>query len=49
MYEPDLIYRSGYGYTPEIHEHKSNIIKKANHLSTIALELINKTFPKSMR
>ncbi len=46
MYEPDLIYRSGYGYTPEIHEHKSNIIKKANHLSTIALELINKTFPK---
>lgn len=45
MYEPDIIYRSGYGYTPEIFEHKNNIIKKASYLADIALELINKTFP----
>ena len=45
MYEPDIFYRSGYGYTPEIFEHKSNIIKKASYLADIALELINKTFP----
>lgn len=45
MYEPDIVYRSGYGYTPEIIEHKNNIIQKASTLADIALELINKTFP----
>lgn len=45
MYEPDIIYRSGYGYTPEILEHKGYIINKASQLSDIALELIYKNFP----
>ena len=45
MYEPDIFYRSGCGYTPEIFEHRDNIIKKAKYLSDIALELITKTFP----
>ncbi len=45
MYEPDIIYRSGYGYTPEIFEHKANIIKKASYLADIALNLIDITFP----
>lgn len=45
MYEPDIFCRSGFGYTPEIIEHRSNIIKKASYLAEIALELINKTFP----
>jgi len=45
MYEPDIIYRSGYGYTPEIFEHKRNIIQKASYLADIALKLIDKTFP----
>ena len=45
MYEPDIVSRSGYGYTPEIFEHKGNIIKKAGLLADIALKLINKTFP----
>jgi len=45
MYEPDIISRSGYGYTPEIFEHKRNIIQKASYLADIALKLINKTFP----
>ena len=45
MYEPDIVYRSGYGYTPEIFEHKANIIKKASYLADIALKLIYKTFP----
>ncbi|AIO19075.1 hypothetical protein KQ51_01198 [Candidatus Izimaplasma bacterium HR1] len=45
MYEHDIVYRSGYGYTPEIFEHKNNIIKKASELAKIALELISKTFP----
>lgn len=45
MYEPDIISRSGYGYTPEIFEHKKNIIQKASHLADIALKLIEKTFP----
>jgi hypothetical protein len=45
MYEPDIVYRSGYGYTSEIFEHKAIIIKKASYLADIALELINQTFP----
>lgn len=45
MYEPDIRYRSGYGYTPEILEHKRNIIQKATYLAEIAFKLINKTFP----
>lgn len=45
MYEPDIVYRSGYGYTLEILGHKKNIIKKAVLLADIALELINKRFP----
>lgn len=45
MYEPDIIYRSGYGYTPEIFDHKENIIKKASYLADISLNLIEKTFP----
>jgi len=45
MYEPDIIYRSGYGYTSEIFERKKNITQKATYLADIALELINKTFP----
>ncbi|MFA7560575.1 MAG: hypothetical protein WCY80_00565 [Candidatus Izemoplasmatales bacterium] len=45
MYEPDIIYRSGYSYTGEIFEHKRNIIKKAKYLAKIALELINEVFP----
>ena len=45
MYEPDIVYRSGYGYTLEIFEHKGNIIQKASYLADIALKLINKTFP----
>jgi hypothetical protein len=45
MYEPDIVYRSGYGYTLEIFEHKENIIKKASYLANIALKLIDKTFP----
>lgn len=45
MYEPDVLYRSGMGYTAEIFEHKNNIIKKASALANIALELIYKTFP----
>lgn len=45
MYEPDIYYRSGYGYTEEIFEHKYNIIKKASQLADIALNLIHKTFP----
>jgi len=45
MYETDIIYRSGYGYTPEIFDHKDMVIKKATHLAEIAFELINKTFP----
>jgi hypothetical protein len=45
MYEPDVMYRSGMGYTVEIFEHKNNIIKKASALANIALELVYKTFP----
>lgn len=45
MYEKDVIYRCGIGYTPEIFEHKNNIIRKADLLADIALNLINKTFP----
>jgi hypothetical protein len=45
MYEPDIVFRSGYGYTPEIFEHKRNIIKKAGYLADIAIGLIHKTFP----
>ena len=45
MYEPDIVYRSGYGYTQEIFEHKNNIIEKATHLAEIAYDLINRTFP----
>jgi len=45
MYEPDIVYCSGYGYTPEIFENKANIIKKASYLADIALKLIDKTFP----
>jgi hypothetical protein len=45
MYEPDIEYRSGYGYTPEIHSHKELIIKKASLLAQKALDLVNKTFP----
>ncbi len=45
MYEPDIFFRSGYLYTPEILKHKNNIIKKASYLADIALELINKIFP----
>lgn len=45
MYEPDIIYRSGYGYTPEIIRHKDKIIRKASHLAEISYDLINKTFP----
>lgn len=45
MYEHDIVYRSGYGYTNEIYEHKNKIIKKASILADISLKLINKTFP----
>ncbi|MBI9008990.1 MAG: hypothetical protein JEZ05_03075 [Tenericutes bacterium] len=45
MYEPDIRYRSGYGYTPEIFEHKRNIIEKATYLAEIAFKLINTSFP----
>lgn len=45
MYEPDIVYRSGYGYTPEIISHKENIIRKATYLAGIAYNLINETFP----
>ena len=45
MYEPDVMYRSGMGYTQEIFEHKNRIIKKASMLADIALELIYKKFP----
>jgi hypothetical protein len=46
MYEHDVMYRSGMGYTAEIFEHKNNIIQKASDLADIALELIYKTFPE---
>lgn len=46
IYEPDIKYRSGNGYTREIFEHKELIIKKASYLANVALSLINKTFPK---
>lgn len=46
MYEPDIQFRSGYGYTPEIFEHKNNIINKAKILADIAFILICKTFPE---
>lgn len=45
MYEPDIRFRSGYGYTAEILSNKNNIINKASYLAKVALELINKTFP----
>jgi len=45
MYEPDIMYRSGMGYTAEIFEHKNNIIQKASALADIALVLICETFP----
>lgn len=45
MYEYDIMYRSGYGYTIEILEHKDNIINKAVQLANISLELIFKEFP----
>lgn len=45
MYEPDIKYRSGYGYTYEIFENKNKIINKASILADIALKLINTTFP----
>lgn len=46
MYEPDIIYRSKYGYTEEIIEHKEKIIRKSVILADRALKLINETFPK---
>lgn len=46
LYEPDIIYRSGMGYTEEIKEHKNLIINKARLLSDIALKLIYLKFPK---
>lgn len=46
MYEPDIIYRSGYGYTEDIFAHKDLIIKKASELAEIAINLIHKEFPK---
>lgn len=45
LYEPDILYRSGYGYSREIIDNKKKIINKAILLSDIALALINKTFP----
>jgi len=45
MYEPDIKYRSTYGYTSEILEHKNRIIQKATFLAEIAFDLINKNFP----
>lgn len=45
MYELDIMYRSGFGYTPEIKNHKSKIISKALILSDIALSLIDDKFP----
>lgn len=45
MYEPDVKYRSGYGYTSEIFAHKNIIIRKASLLADIALKLIDITFP----
>lgn len=44
MYEPDIIFRCGIGYTPEIIEHKKLIIDKAIILSNVALNLINLKF-----
>lgn len=45
LYEPDIIYRSGMGYTEKIKEHKNLIINKARILSDIALKLIYSKFP----
>src|SRR5690554_4540938 len=45
MYEHDIIYRSGFGYTDEILAHKNQIISKATYLAEIALALISKNFP----
>lgn len=45
LYESDIIYRSSYGYTDEIREHKNKIIEKASYLASIALKLINENFP----
>ena len=45
LYEPDIIFRSGMGYTEEIKEHKNLIIDKARILSDIALKLIYSKFP----
>ena len=42
MYEPDIISRSGYGYTPEIFEHKKNIIQKASHLADMHSNLLKR-------
>lgn len=46
LYEPDIIYRCGTGYTEEIREDKNLIINKAIILSNISLKLIHERFPK---
>jgi len=41
MYEPDISFRCGMGYTPDIFVHKRLIIEKAKILGDIALRLID--------
>lgn len=45
LYEQDIIFRSGEGYTKEINDHKDLIINKAIKLSNVAIELIDGEFP----